>query len=119
MFYLVLYSTTELNKNDYSNEIESPSLCNALMQESDFMINLMEIIWFLFEILFCGNILFEFIMLMSALISYSSKEYLTALVRYTFMLASITLPGYILSIVKIGEGSKYIKMKRFFIVTLL
>lgn len=127
-----------INKtNERKNNNNSSSLYYALSNEPKIIKKLLgtAFIWFLFDILFYGNTLFEPIVLSSALgnndrnNSSSSDndtnddDDLTKVCRNSFILSSIALPGYIIGAYLIGNNKqqrpKYIQMRGFVIMSIL
>ena len=73
--------------------------------------------WLLFDILFYGNALFQPVVLDAA---FGNSETTLKTARDTLIIASLSLPGYFISIASIGKQSpRYIQMQGFFIMAIL
>jgi MFS transporter, PHS family, inorganic phosphate transporter len=75
--------------------------------------------WFLFDVLFYGNTLFQPMVLSSA---FGDSETILKLVRDTSMIAGLALPGYIVSVIAIGkyhQSPRYIQLQGFLVMAIL
>jgi PHS family inorganic phosphate transporter-like MFS transporter len=73
--------------------------------------------WLLFDILFYGNTLFQPVVLSAA---FGSAETVQKAARDTAIIASMALPGYLVSVFAVGRQSpKYIQMQGFFVMGIL
>ena len=76
--------------------------------------------WFLFDILFYGNTLFERVVLTSA---FGNETYTARSVcRDSFLISVIALPGYFISVRNVGNAvttPRYIQVQGFFVMSLL
>jgi len=115
-------NVTNENSNDNSSFLSAlksePNICQKLVGTA--------FIWFLFDILFYGNTLFQPVVLESALgrpskNSSENQVEISELAIDAIILATIALPGYFVSIYFIGRGQhpKNIQMRGFFIMAML
>lgn len=74
--------------------------------------------WFLFDVLFYGNVLFQRVVLQAA---FGRNETIIASVLDTLIISLIALPGYFVSVARIGRyvTPKYIQLQGFTIMSIL
>jgi MFS transporter, PHS family, inorganic phosphate transporter len=75
--------------------------------------------WFLFDVLFYGNTLFQPMVLSSA---FGNSETVLKLARDTSIIAGLALPGYIVSVIAIGkyhQSPRYIQLQGFLAMAIL
>lgn len=73
--------------------------------------------WFLFDILFYGNTLFQPVVLAAA---FGKDETVTSVARDTLFIAALALPGYIVSIMVVGKLTpRFIQLQGFMIMAVL
>lgn len=74
--------------------------------------------WFLFDVLFYGNTLFQPVVLSAA---FGNSETVLVTARDTFIIASLSVPGYFVSIASTGgkRSPKYIQMQGFLVMAIL
>jgi len=123
------HEDTKSEKEHFKEEetTHKPSLYHALAQEPNIIKKLLgtALIWFLFDILFYGNTLFQPIVLSNALGNGDDDDDdddLIKVCRDSLILSSIALPGYIIGAYLIGNSKyqrpKYIQCRGFILMSL-
>lgn len=98
---------------------EQLSLIEAVKQEDKLVRKLLGTAgtWFLFDICFYGNTLFQPLVLTQA---FGTKETLLMSARDTGIVASLALPGYFVSVYMLGRQSpRYIQLQGFFLMAVV
>jgi len=107
--------------NEFTTQAQrTPSILEAIRQESELTRKLLGTAgcWFLFDILFYGNTLFQPIVLESAF--GKEDETVRKEARDSALIASLALPGYVMSVIMLGRQSpRYIQLQGFAVMALL
>ena len=97
----------------------SPNIFDHIRREENIVIKLCGTAgtWFLFDVLFYGNALFERVILTEA---FGDSETVSKAIQDQIIIALIALPGYFISVAAVGQISpKYIQIQGFFVMAIL
>ena len=92
----------EIHQRDGNQDIDEPSLLEAIRLEKNIFMKLLGTAgcWFLFDVLFYGNSLFQTIVLEAV---FGGAESISSLALDQTVVALLALPGYFISVIVMGK----------------
>jgi len=116
-------SSSTNQSSSHPNQINKTSILKAIRSENNLCTKLLgtAMTWFLFDVLFYGNTLFQPVVMEAAFGEPSDAEYLIQeLAKNSAILISLALPGYFVSIYQLNyQTPRFIQSQGFFCMFLL
>ena len=113
------FTDSDRSNSDFLSESEQVSVINIICSEPDLYRKLIGTAgcWFIFDVLFYGNTLFQPVVLSAV---FGSSETIIDVARDTFLLALIALPGYFVTVLVLGKQSpRRIQLQGFIVMSVL